>query len=220
MTESDDCFRHRPGSVLPEEGFMTKEQEIDLVARAKAGDLQAFEQLYEMHRAAIHRTARLITGDHATAEEILQETFLRAFKHIDKFHEGVSMAPWLYRVAVNLAYDATTSRRRWMTAITYIVDWLVTPVLESPENQVEEQELQAVVQAAISRLDFKQRAVLVLYYFQEFGLAEIADIMDCPVGTVKSRLYHARENLRRELLADQRLPGGLPHEFTRIFLSR
>jgi RNA polymerase sigma-70 factor (ECF subfamily) len=198
---------------------MVMEQEPDLVARAKAGDLGAFEQLYELHRTAIFRTARLITGDTPTAEEILQETFLRAFKNIEKFHEGVSLAPWLYRVAVNLAYDATTRQRRWMTAITNIVDWLVTPVLETPEQRAETREIQELVQEAIGRLDLKQRTVLALYYLQEFNLTEIAEILDCPVGTVKSRLHYARETLRRELLADKRLPGGLSHESIQFYLS-
>jgi RNA polymerase sigma-70 factor (ECF subfamily) len=199
---------------------MTAEQEAVLVALAKTGDLEAFAQLYDRHRTAIYRAARLITGDNATAEEILQETFLRAFKNIEKFHEDVSPAPWLYRVAVNLAYDSMTSRRRWMAAITNIVDWLVTPVLESPEQQVETFELQELVREAIGRLDLKQRTVLVLYYLQELSLTEIADILECPVGTVKSRLHYARENLRRELLADQRLPGGLPHEYIQLAFPR
>lgn len=79
---------------------------------------------------------------------------------------------------------------------------------------MEEREAQDLLYETINRLEFKQRTTLVLFYLQDFSLAEIAEVMGCPVGTVKSRLHYARENLRRELLADKRLPGGLIYEFT------
>lgn len=192
----------------------TPEVEIRLVKRAKRGDLEAFEMLYDMHKASIFRTALAITGDRLAAEEILQETFLRAFKHIKNVREGVSLSPWLYRISVNLAYDWTAQHRRWPAALEGIIEQLVAPAAESPEQTVEERELYELVYEAISKLEYKQRATLVLFYLHEFSLAEIAEIMECPLGTVKSRLHHARESLRRELLADQRLPVRLMYEFT------
>jgi RNA polymerase sigma-70 factor (ECF subfamily) len=189
-------------------------EEIRLITRAKRGDLEAFESLYEMHKASIYRTALAITGDSLAAEEILQETFLRAFKHINNVREGVSLSPWLYRIAVNLAYDRAARRRRWLAALNGIIEPLVTSAVASPEQMVEERELYELVYEAINKLKFKQRATLVLFYLHDFSLVEIAEIMDCPVGTVKSRLHYARENLRRELLADQRLVSGLIYEFT------
>ncbi len=192
----------------------TTEEEIRLITRAKRGDLGAFEALYEMHKSSIYRTSLAITNDRLVAEEILQETFLRAFKHINNVREGVSLAPWLYRIAVNLAHDWTARHRRWPAALDEIIEQLITPAVASPEQTVEERELYELVYEAISKLEFKQRASLVMFYLQDFSLNEIAEIMDCPVGTVKSRLHYARENLRRELLADQRLPGGLIYEFT------
>jgi RNA polymerase sigma-70 factor (ECF subfamily) len=189
-------------------------EEIRLITRAKRGDLEAFESLYEMHKASIYRTALAITGDRLAAEEILQETFLRAFKHINNVREGVSLSPWLYRIAVNLAYDRAARRRRWLAALDGIIEPLVTSSVASPEQMVEERELYELVYEAINKLKFKQRATLVLFYLHDFSLVEIAEIMDCPVGTVKSRLHYARENLRRELLADQRLVSGLIYEFT------
>lgn len=87
-------------------------EEIKLVARARRGDLRAFEGLYDLHKGPVYRTALAITGDRASAEEILQETFLRVFKNLDHIREGVSLSPWLYRIAVNLSYDWTSRRRR------------------------------------------------------------------------------------------------------------
>ena len=188
--------------------------EIKLIARAKCGDLKAFEILYGMYKGPIFRTGMAVTGDRLAAEEILQETFLRAFKHLHNIREGVSLSPWLYRIAVNLAYDWATQHRRWQVALDGIIEQLISPAVTSPEQSLEERELYELVYEAIDKLEPRQRVTLVLFYLQEFSLAEIAEVMECPVGTVKSRLYHARENLRRELLADQRLPAGLVYEFT------
>lgn len=189
-------------------------EEAELVTRAKEGDLDAFEALYELHKASIYRTALAITRDRLAAEEILQETFLRAFQHLNGVHAGVPVSPWLHRITVNLAYNWAARRRRWLAALDGIVERLITPVVASPEQAVEERELYELVHEAIGKLEVKQRATIVLFYLQDFSLAEIAEIMNCPVGTVKSRLHYARENLRRELLADQRLPRGLVYEFT------
>ncbi len=193
---------------------MTTPDEIKLICQAKQGDFDAFESLYEMHKTSIYRTALAITRDRSMAEEILQETFLRAFKHINKVYEDVSLSPWLYRVAVNLAYDLTAKRSRGLKVLNTLKGWLTASPLSLPEQRVEERELQELVYEAINKLAFKQRTTLVLFYLQGIPLQEIAEIMDCPVGTVKSRLHYARINLRKELLADERLPGGLSYEFS------
>jgi RNA polymerase sigma-70 factor (ECF subfamily) len=192
----------------------TNSQEIELIIRAKRGDLGAFESLYEIYKGPIYRTALAITGDRPAAEEILQDTFLRAFRHLDNIREGVSLSPWLYRIAVNLAYDWTARRRRGPVALESVIEHLIAPMTASPEQKVEQRELYSLVYEALEKLEFKQRATLVLFYLHDFSLAEVAEIMDCPVGTVKSLLHYALENLRRELLADQRLPVGLVYEFT------
>ena len=188
-------------------------EESSLVTRAKQGDLEAFETLYEIHRTAVYRTALAITGDRLTAEEILQEAFLRVFKHINTAREGVSLSPWLYRIAVNLAYDWVGQHHRRQVTLDDIIEQLIMPAATPPDQTVERQELLGLIHEAIDKLEFRQRVTLVLFYLQDFSLAEIAEIMDCPVGTVKSRLHYARQNLRRELLADQRLPTGLIYEF-------
>jgi RNA polymerase sigma-70 factor (ECF subfamily) len=189
-------------------------EEPSLVTRAKQGDLAAFEALYEIHKMAVYRTALAITGDRQTAEEILQEAFLRVFKHINTAREGVSLSPWLYRIAVNLAYDWVGQRRRRQVTLDDIIEQLIMPVAAPPDQTVERQELLSLIHEAIDKLEVRQRVTLVLFYLQDFSLAEIAEIMECPVGTVKSRLHYARQNLRRELLADRRLPTGLIYEFT------
>lgn len=193
---------------------MTTDLEFDLIVRAKQGDFGAFEGLYKLYKMPIYRTALAITSDRAVAEEILQEAFLRAYKHLDHLREDISLLPWLYRVTVNLAYDLSARKRRGLHVVTELAEWFTAPPLISPEKKVEDREVQDLIYEVIGKLEFKQRTTLVLFYLQDFSLQEIADVMECPVGTVKSRLYYARANLRRELLADERVPGGLVYEFT------
>ncbi|MFQ5595665.1 MAG: RNA polymerase sigma factor [Anaerolineae bacterium] len=193
---------------------MPTSEEAQLIARAKAGDIGAFEALYKRHKGSIYRTALAITRERAPAEEILQETFLRAFRHIDKVRDGAPITPWLHRIAINLSYTWSTKHTRWLIGLEETVDRLVVAPRYSPERAMEQTELQQVVREAIDRLEFHHRATIVLFYLEEFSLAEIAEIMDCPVGTVKSRLYYAREKLREALLADQRLPLALAYEAT------
>lgn len=173
--------------------------------------MQAFEALYHRHKTALYRTALAICGDPFLAEEILQEVFLRAYRHLPQMRTDVSPAPWLYRVMVNLTYDLTARRRRKQTVLQKLADWLPTPV-ESPESRLETQELQTLVTQAINRLEIKQRTTLVLFYLQEFSMEEIAEIMNVPVGTVKSRLHYARKKLRNTILADEQLLKVLAYD--------
>lgn len=188
--------------------------EAQLIARAKEGDIEALEALYEQYKGSIYRAALAITRDQVAAEEILQDTFLRAFRHIHHVRDGAPIAPWLHRIAINLSYTWTTKQARWVTSLEEAVDRLVAAPRNSPEHAMEQHELQQVVREVIDKLEFRQWATIVLFYLEEFSVVEIAEIMDCPVGTVKSRLYYGREKLREALLADQRLPRPVVYGFT------
>ncbi len=185
--------------------------ELQLIIRAQQGDMQAFEALYHRHKTALYRTALAISGDRFLAEEILQEVFLRAYRHLPQMRTDVSPAPWLYRVMVNLTYDITARRRRKQTMLQKLTGWLPSSV-KSPENQVETQELQTMVLKAVNRLEIKQRTTLVLFYLQGLSLEEIAEIMSVPVGTVKSRLHYARKKLRKTILTDEQLVRVLAYD--------
>jgi RNA polymerase sigma-70 factor (ECF subfamily) len=186
----------------------------ELILRARGGDLAAFETLYDRYKGQVYRTALAITRDRGAAEDILQECFLRVYTHIDRVDVSRPLPPWIHRITVNLSYNWGTKRRRWFPALReVIVQFLGGDHRSSPEHILEREELQRVVQEAIRSLSFAQRAVIVLFYLNGFSLKEIAYILDCPVGTVKSRLYYGRQNLRRKLGADERLPAGLAYEF-------
>jgi len=170
-----------------------------LIAQIRGGDLQSLETLYDRYKDQIYRTALAITRDQQAAEDILQDCFLRLHANIDRLDGSVPIAPWLYRVTVNLSYNWHARGRRWIHSLEGVIEGLVSGPQTSPERQAERRELKDIVQRAIDSLSFNQRAVVVLFYLGGFSLEEIAYILDCPVGTVKSRLHYARRNLRRWL---------------------
>ena len=192
---------------------MSTGEDNELIPRVRLGDLAAFEALYDKYKGQVYRTALAIIRDRSAAEDILQECFLRVYAHIDKIDVSRPLSPWIHRIAVNLSYNWVTKRKRWLPSLGEVFDQFVGDDHDSPEHVLEREELQRIVQEAIHSLSFAQRVVIVLFYLNGFSLEEIAYILDCPVGTVKSRLYYGRQNLRRKLGVDERLPAGVAYEF-------
>ena len=188
-------------------------EDCELIPRIRQGDLAAFEALYDKYKGQVYRTALAIARDQSAAEDILQECFVRVYAHIDRIDVSRPLSPWIHRIAVNLSYNWVTKRKRWVLSLGEVIEQFVGDRHSSPEHILEREELQRIVQEAIHSLSFAQRVVIILFYLNGFSLEEIAYILDCPVGTVKSRLYYGRQNLRRKLGADKRLPAGLAYEF-------
>lgn len=163
------------------------------------GDMLALEALFLKYQSTVFQTALSITRDPQVAEEVLQDTFFRLYRHAGRLDGSLPLAPWLYRVAVNLCYNRLKGLRAWTDSFHDLAERLFTPGSTSPERAAERNELQALVQAALADLDPKHRAVLVLYYLHDYAVNEIADITGVPEGTVKSRLFHARKLLRQRL---------------------
>jgi RNA polymerase sigma-70 factor (ECF subfamily) len=184
-------------------------EDAQLVMRIQGGDLGAFEALYHKYKRPLYHTALAITGDDGAAEELLQDCFVRAHAAMDRVNGSNSLSPWLYRIIVNLSYNWVKRNQRWPLALDTFVDRLIAGPAASPEHAAEGSELRAVVRDAVASLNLKQRVVVILFYFQGFSLNEIAYVLDCPVGTVKSRLYRASQALRIQLLEDRRLAGEL-----------
>jgi RNA polymerase sigma-70 factor (ECF subfamily) len=169
-----------------------------LILRVRAGDVEALGSLYEKYKLLVFRAALAIVRDQELAEDILQETFLRLGAHVGSINPSLSLAPWLYRVAVNLSYTSVSRGQRWLVSLETLVDRLVGrhPV---PEDQAESREIQRLVWQAIDNLDADHRMTVILYYVCDLSQREIAYAMDCPLGTVKSRLHYGRTQLRQAL---------------------
>lgn len=171
----------------------------DLIDRLQQADLDALGLLFERYRTRVYRTALAIVRDPAVAEDILQDCFLKIYTNAHRIDTNRPLAPWLYRVTVNLSYTWLSRGQGRRTPIDNLVDRLVSPMRQAPDRLTEQIELKQNVRKAIGSLCLDQRVVVVLYYLNNLGLQEIAEILDLPVGTVKSRLYYARENLRSQL---------------------
>jgi RNA polymerase sigma-70 factor (ECF subfamily) len=188
-------------------------QDVRLIGRLRAGDLEALGALYDRYRLTVYRTALAITRDPAAAEDILQEVFLRLHAHAERVDTTRPLVPWLYRITVNLSYSWVTRRNKWRVPLEDFIDQLIGPARYHPEPIAERNEELRSIQRALEALTFNQRVVIVLYYLNELSLQEIADILGCPVGTVKSRLHYGRENLR-QLLDGGAQPAEVRYEFT------
>lgn len=180
----------------------------ELIQQVRSGDLRAFETLYGKYKGQVYRAALAITNDASAAEDILQDCFLRLHANIDRVDGSVPISPWLHRVTVNLAYNFVARRKRSVGGLEMILEGLNSTAGGLPDLVAERSETQDAVRAAIDMLSFEQRVVVVLFYLSDFNLEEIAYVLDCPVGTVKSRLHYARNKLRVQLTEETLgLPG-------------
>jgi RNA polymerase sigma-70 factor (ECF subfamily) len=180
----------------------------ELLRRMQADDLDAFEQLFGRYRTPVYRTAYGLTGDAQAAEEILQDTFARAWQRRSTLLTDVSPLPWLHRVALNLCYSRLGRRRLRAEPIEETAHGHVRDGAVEPAERAERQELRAIVRDGIAALPPKQQAVVALYYLQGLSLQETADALDVALGTVKSRLHYALRGLRAHLETDRRFGGA------------
>ncbi|WP_250846637.1 sigma-70 family RNA polymerase sigma factor [Aquisphaera insulae] len=152
----------------------------------------------------LYPTLVRLTGSPENAQDVLQDAFIRAFEKLDQFHGESSFYTWIYRISINLALSARRRRRRGKDRVEAIpLSPVVDPVDDSPGTDpgfaLEHREREALVEAALKALAPDHRAVVVLKDFDGRRYEEIADLLDIPVGTVRSRLHRARCELRERL---------------------
>lgn len=189
------------GRVYLTDVTVNSHEDGPLILRLRSGDVSALGALYDRYRLQVFHTALAITRDRQAAEDLLQECFLKLHRHADRIDTTLPLAPWLYRVTVNLSYTWVTRHNKWWTSLESLIDQLVASPRTAPERHYEVRHLQDVVARALEALPFHQRVVVILHYLSGLNLKEIAYILDCPVGTAKSRLHYGRETLRRALAA-------------------
>ncbi|MGH2356453.1 MAG: RNA polymerase sigma factor [Candidatus Limnocylindria bacterium] len=189
---------------------METTQPDGLIERMQGGDLEAFEEFFNCYKRPVYATALAITRDPFLAEEILQDTFVKTYRVRDRLQADRSPLPWLHRVAINLCYSRISRRKGLAEPITSLITNLVVDLQQRPDQIVESREIVDVLQRGIDALPPKQQTAIVLYYLHGYSLAEAADIADCNVGTMKSRLHYALKALRASLPVERRLPAGAP----------
>ena len=194
--------------------------EPQLVDRSRDGDLSAFNAIVERYQSQVYNVSARILGDRHLAEDVTQETFIKAHRSIDGFRGG-SLRAWLLRIASNLSLDATRSRKRRpaesLEAASERPGFSVPSDSPSPEQEALQGELREKIQDCIMSLPDDQRAVLVLVDVQGLSYNEAADAIGSAVGTVKSRLARGRRRLRDALMENREL---LPAQFRQIDRGR
>lgn len=185
-----------------------------LVERMQADDLDAFEEFFKTYQRPIYATALAITRDPFLAEEVLQDCFVKAYRVRDRLDPSRSPLPWLQRVAINLCYSRVSRRKVLPEPLTNLITNLVVDLAQRPDQVVESREVLEVLQRGIDALPPKQQTAIILYYLHGYSLAEAAEIADCNVGTMKSRLHYALKALRARLPVERRLPVGASLQVT------
>ncbi len=168
------------------------------LARARRGDLSAFEQLVRRYERRVYGVALRIVRVHAEADDVAQEAFLRAWRALERFELGRPFGPWVCRIAANLALNRVRSPRMREEALPegFAEQRTTDP---DPLAGVLDAEARRVLDEAIASLPAEQRAVFVLRAFEELSYQEIASALELQPGTVMSRLFRARERLARAL---------------------
>jgi RNA polymerase sigma-70 factor (ECF subfamily) len=169
--------------------------DADLIQRARQGDESAYEVLVGEHQQAIFRLAYLLLGDPGEAQDIAQETFIRAFRALDRFDTTRPLRPWLMRITTNLARNQRRSVGRYLAALQRMVS--ADPDRFGSTNLDDNQkwEHQALWES-VKRLDRNDQEIIYLRYFMELSEAETAETLAIAPGTVKSRLHRALGRLR------------------------
>jgi RNA polymerase sigma-70 factor (ECF subfamily) len=181
-----------------------------LVQRAQQGDLRAFEMLVVRYRRRIERLIGRLSRDPDLVQDLAQETFLRAWRGLPQFRGDSAFYTWLYRIAVNTARKALADLRRDPVLTESALapagddDETFRPEVEpstadTPEALLASREIAAAVNAAVERLSDDLRQAVVLREIEGLSYEEIAEIMNCPIGTVRSRIFRAREAIAQRL---------------------
>jgi len=173
-----------------------------MIGECIAGNEDAIETLVRKHEAGVFRLALSVVGDPAEAVEITQETFLAALRALPAYQEKQSFKSWLYTIALN-ASRSRLRKRKFLEKLKQTATTLFRLEHQKqalPEEVIMQSEQEAVIWQELNKLDERHRVVVVLRYFQDLPIAEIAEILNIHEGTIHSRLHTARERLRHALV--------------------
>ncbi len=172
-----------------------------LIGKVLEGDKRAFERLVEKYKKRIYYLAYRMTRDHDSADELAQESFVKAYQAMSSFKPGHSFYTWIYRICVNLSINFI-KREKQNVSVDFLRESGIAIDRSNELNQLERMiasEQAAVVKEALNTLPPDQKAVFILKTYDDMSYEQMADVMDCSMGTVMSRLFRARHKLRKAL---------------------
>jgi RNA polymerase sigma-70 factor, ECF subfamily len=178
------------------------------VGRARTGDTDAFRVLVERHSRSLFRLAFRMTGNQQDAEDVVQESFMRAYKQLAKFDERASFGTWLYRIAANCSLDLVRSRKRRQEHLAQQdaegmeFDDTVSALPSAdptPERMALSGEVRGRVEQAMQELSATERTAFVLRHFEGMCIEEVSRVLECAPGAAKHSVFRAVQKLRRAL---------------------
>ncbi len=171
------------------------------VLQAQKGDKDSFRFLVETYQRTALSTAFFLTHHHQTAEDAVQEAFVQCYLHLSELREPAQFKWWFYRILTRIAWRKKAKDGKTIP---------IADIFPAKEKELEAEPLspdaegdRETLEAYVNQLDEIHRTVLILYYFNDFSVKEIASILDCSEGTVKSRLYHGRQKLKEKLIKER-----------------
>lgn len=195
------------GSNEPSPAATRNSEEMELVKRAREGDMGAYDDLVRRYQERIYATIYHMTSNHEDANDLAQEAFIKAYQALKSFKGGSSFYTWVYRIAVNKTINFLKQRKNRAQISLNDLDFnaehdpdLVALISDkTPRRDINLSELQEKLNAAMQKLSEHHRLVVTLHDVQGLSHEEIAAIMDCNIGTVRSRLFYARQQLQAYL---------------------
>ena len=176
------------------------ETDTELVERVRGGDDDAFRLLVERHSRPIYRAAYRITGNGADADDVVQETFLRAYRAIDRFDSRATFTTWIHRIAINCSLDLIDARKRREGSTDAGEDLAAIASHEArPDRVVHSLQMQQAVAAAMDRLSGNERTAFVLRHFEGMPLEEIGKVLGTQLNATKNTVFRAVKKLRQQL---------------------
>ncbi len=194
-------------AAMPDSNTPAGMLEADLVKRAQRGDLKAYDELVKRYQQRIYATLYHMTGNHEDANDLAQDAFIKAYAALKSFKGGSSFYTWLYRIAVNKTINFLKQRKNKYHLSLNDIDFnaehdpdLMALISDkTPTRDVALAELQKKLNEALIKLSEPHRMVIVLHDVQGLSHDEIGEIMGCNIGTVRSRLFYARQQMQGHL---------------------
>ncbi|GLX68574.1 RNA polymerase sigma factor SigW [Paenibacillus glycanilyticus] len=180
--------------------------EARLARLALKGDQRAFAELVGLYQDKLFHMAYRMLYNRQEAEDVVQETFLRVYKNLERYDESLKFSTWIYRIATNLCIDRLRKRKPSYSLDAESTDHegldgysMIPSDDRTPESELLLSETQRIIHDAIESLPPKYKTIMMLRYIQEMSLQEIGDVLDMPVTTIKTRVHRGREFLRKKL---------------------
>src|SRR2546421_8608332 len=207
MSQSARVEEEAPAMEEPEKATPAPVPDLDLVRAAQKGDGAAYDELVRRYQERIYATVYHMTSNHEDANDLAQEAFIKAFHALKSFKGGSSFYTWVYRIAVNKTINFLKQRKNKAQMSLDDLDFnaehdpdLVALISDkTPRREINLAELQEKLNSAMQKLSEPHRLVVTLHDVQGLSHEEIAKIMDCNIGTVRSRLFYARQQLQAHL---------------------